>query len=420
MKYKKIDMGSYNLHLLKTNKFKTINVRVNFRRKIKKEEVTIRNILTDLMTHSSKKYKTKKELVIKTQDLYAVNLTAGTNRIGDFINTSFTLSCLNDKYTEPDNFSESLKFFHEVLFEPNVVDGEFNHDAFDIIYENAKTSLVSMRENSSYYSLIRCLENMDPNACFSIRMVGYLEDLDNINYKNTYLYYKDMIKKDLIDIFVIGDFKIKEMENLIKKTFTFNTYKKKENINIFCNNKKVIRKKTIKEDDDTKQSKLVIASRIGRLTTFERNYALTLYSLILGGGADSKLFTEVREKSSLAYYINAVPNKLDSTLIIRAGISKDNFTKTVKLIEKEISNMKKGNFLESDIEKAIKIYNNSLDEIYESPSYLMEAYYLMSLVDIDDLDMRRKKIKEVTKEDIVGVAKKIKVDTVYLLEGGDQ
>ena len=141
MKYKKIDMGSYNLHLLKTSKFKTISVRVNFRRKITKEEVTIRNILTDLLTHSSKKYKTKRDLVIKTQDLYAVNLTTGTNRLGDFINTAFTLTCLNDKYTEDDNFNKSLDFFHEVLFEPNIINNEFNHDAFDIIYENAKTSL---------------------------------------------------------------------------------------------------------------------------------------------------------------------------------------------------------------------------------------------------------------------------------------
>ena len=67
-----------------------------------------------------------------------------------------------------------------------------------------------MKENSSYYSLIRCLETMNEDAPFSIRMVGYLEELEKINAKNTYEYYKDMLKKDLIDIFVIGDFKVKK------------------------------------------------------------------------------------------------------------------------------------------------------------------------------------------------------------------
>ena len=48
---------------------------------------------------------------------------------------------------------------------------------------------------------------------------------------------------------------------------------------------------------------------------YERNYPLTLYNIILGGGEDSKLFRTVREKYSLCYYINSVPLKLDNVLI---------------------------------------------------------------------------------------------------------
>ena len=39
MNYEKIDMGSYQLHMIKTNKFKTVTVEVNFRREVKKEEI---------------------------------------------------------------------------------------------------------------------------------------------------------------------------------------------------------------------------------------------------------------------------------------------------------------------------------------------------------------------------------------------
>ena len=81
--------------------------------------------------------------------------------------------------------------------------------------------------------------------------------------------------------------------------------------------------------------------------------------------------------------------------------------------------MKKGDFTEEDITKAVQIYKNSLEEIEENPSYLMEAYYLMDLIGIDDLDTRRIKINEVTKDDIIKVAKKIKIDTIYLLEGDE-
>lgn len=421
MKYKSIDGGSYKLHLLKTDKFKTITVRINFRREIKKDEITVRNFLSDLLTHSANKYKTKKELVIKTQDLYAINWTAVTSRLGDHINTAFTLECLNDRYTEEGNFKASLEFVKDVLLDPNVEDEKFNSEAFDMIYESAKNSLVGMKENSTYYSLVRCLENMAPDTPISYRMAGYLEDLEKITPKSAYEYYKDMIKKDKIDIFVVGNFDFKEMEQNIKEYFTFNTFKRPSKVNLLEVPKKQIRKKIVKEQENNKQSKLVIGCRLVGLTREERNYALTLYSLILGGSSgDSKLFNEVREKKSLVYYINSVPNKLDNILLIRAGISKENFDKTIKLIDKQLQAMKKGDFSESDIKKAVEIYNTSLQEVEENPSYLIETHYLMELVGIDEIKERYKKIKQVTKEDIIKVAKKVKMDTIYLLEGTEE
>ena len=56
MKYTNKDMGSYNIHLIKTDKYKTITIRVMFKRKIKKEEITIRNVLASLLVQSTNKY----------------------------------------------------------------------------------------------------------------------------------------------------------------------------------------------------------------------------------------------------------------------------------------------------------------------------------------------------------------------------
>ena len=105
MEYIKKDFGSYKLHLIKTDKFKSITVRVSFHRVIKKDEITIRNILSDMFMQSSKKYSSKRELTIKAQDLYAAGLRTTNSRLGNYINTDFYLSSLNDKYTEVDNLS---------------------------------------------------------------------------------------------------------------------------------------------------------------------------------------------------------------------------------------------------------------------------------------------------------------------------
>ena len=79
--------------------------------------------------------------------------------------------------------------------------------------------------------------------------------------------------------------------------------------------------------------------------------------------------------------------------------------------------MKKGNFTEEDLQKAKELFQTSLDELEESPARVMNAYYMMDILGADDIDTRRKKMNAVTKEQIIAVAKKIKMDTIYCLEG---
>ena len=100
IEYKKIDMMSFNLHTIKTDRFKTITIRVCLRDKIKKEEITLRNVLASFLTYSTEKYPTKRELALKAQDLYAVNVYTKSYRSGKFNMINFCMSMLNEKYTE--------------------------------------------------------------------------------------------------------------------------------------------------------------------------------------------------------------------------------------------------------------------------------------------------------------------------------
>lgn len=417
MEYIKRELGSYKLHMIKTDKFKTIKVKVSFRRPIVKEEVTIRNILSQILVQTTNKYKTKRDLSIKAQDLYAASISSTNSRIGNYINTDVILSVLNDKYTEDGNFSSAIDFLHDLIYDPNVEEDKFDSNQLEIIKTSAKTELESEKEDSNYYSLIRLHEVMDPNNPSSIKMSGYIDDLDKIDGENLYKYYTEVLKKDLMDIFVIGDIDFKEIEKLIKEKFNIKTFKKSRKPYYVAETKPRMRKKIVTEKDDNNQSKLAIGSRINGLTMYERNYPLTLYNIILGGGEDSRLFRNVREKNSLCYYINSVPQKLDNILLIRAGVDKNNVKKTVSLVEKEMSNLRHGKISDNDLVIAKEFFTTAMDSILESQISIMEHYYLMDLLKTDDIETRIKKMNKVTIPEIVKVAKKVKIDTVYCLEG---
>lgn len=417
MKYKKLDKKAYQLHFIQTEKFKTTTIRVNMRCELSKSEITYRNFLLSLLTYSTENYPTKKDLVLKTQDLYAINICTKGYCIGSQSSINLYLTYLNEKYTEPGMEEKSIELLGEVLFNPNAKNKSFDRNSFQIIKKNIEASLKSIKDNPGRYSIIRMLEHMDSNAEYSFREFGYAEDLEKITPENLYEFYEKIMKKSIIDIYVIGQFDEKQVEGLIDKYFHFYTIKKDKNIPIIEHDSFRNKPQVFKEKEDFNQSKLSIGCKIETLTERERNYVISLYNIILGGTGDSRFFKNIREKHSLCYYMTSSVNKLDNLLLIRSGINKENFDKCIDLIQKEMKDIAKGNITEEELTRAKNNYVTLIDEIYDSADAIVETYIAKELLNLDEIEERKKIIQTVTKEEITKLAKKIKIDTIYLLEG---
>lgn len=414
------DLGSYNLHFIKTDIFKTITMKVIFHTPIIKEDITKRNILSDILLQSTKEYKTRRDLTIKSEDLYAADIYTSNQRVGNYIMTSFILQTLNDKYTEENNFEESIKFLHEIIFNPDVEEERFKEDKLELVKSNATLALNSIKEDAANYSLIRMSEAYDKTSPISYRMTGYLEDLDKITEENLYEYYERMLDNDYVDIFILGDINEKELLPIIKKYFKFKKVKKRKASYYLPNKKPRKRRLFAKETTKNSQSKLAIACPISKMTDYEKNYSLLLANIILGGTGDSKLFKEVREENSLCYTIKSNYNRLDNLMVINAGIDNVNFDKAVELITKDVQDMKKGKFTDSDINVAKEFYKTSAESLMESPSRIINEVLTEEILGVEPLSERVRKIEKVTKKDIIRACKKINMDTVFLLEGGNK
>ncbi len=419
MKYIKKTYGSYNLHMLKTDRFKTITIDLIFRKKVSKEDITKTNFLADMLTFSSKNYKTRREMAIKQQDLYACEVDFNCYRLGNYYNTDISLLCLNEKYTEKGMIKQTINYLSDIIFNPNVDNEKFDSTAFEIIKTNTIKQIESIKEDTRKYSLVKMLEKMGPKEKYSLHGFGYIEDLEKITEENLYEYYKDFIRNSGLDIFIIGDIDFDEIEQIFKENFKFDIYHKKDNDFIIEHEK--IRKlpKTIVEEYPSSQSKLSIGCKINDLTEFERNYALTIFNMILGGSSESKLFRNVREKNSLCYYISSNSNKIDNLLFITSGITKNNMKKVVSLVKKELKNIQEGKFTEDEIEKAKVKYISLVEEMYDYPSQIISYYYASEILNSDLPEERKKMVDKVTKEDIINVSKKVYIDTIYLLGGED-
>lgn len=417
MEYKKIAEKGYNLHIIKNKKSKKIKIKINFKEKLTKENIVYRNMLSIILLESNKFYKTKRLLDIKCEDLYYVAVNSQASFIGNYNILSFDTVFLNEIHTEKGLNNESIKFFFELITEPNIEYSEFNKETFKIAKTLLKEDIESFNDfpnkvafNSFHKSILKGT-NQD------LVGVGYMEDLEKMTEKSLYKYYQKIIKDNIIDIFVIGNFDSDEMEKTIKGNLKFNKNPKESESHFLKHTKtrKIVKK--IVEEKDIQQSILLIGSKLLNITDFERLYVLSIYNMILGGSPDSLLFKSVREKNSLCYSISSAYSATSNIQIVNAGIDKSNFNKTVTLIKKEIKKMENGEFTEKQIEQAKTSYIEALKEIEDTQSGMISLYEGHTYLGFDLIKERAEKIKKVTKEDIIKVSKKMYMDTIYLLKG---
>lgn len=417
MNYKVINKNNYKLHLINTDRFKTIKFRIILNQPVKKEEIVLRNMLLDVLTRSCMKYPSKKELVKQSQYLYGTSVYSKGYRIGKKQLINIYMTILNEKYTESGMLEKSIELLSEIIFNPKVENNSIDTDNYNFAFKQNKEIIKNLKDSKGKYATIRMLENMDDNKEYTYNEYGYIEDLEKQNSSLLYDYYKKIINTSKVDIYVIGDIENTNVERLLDKYMKFNNNKVDEDNAIIHHEEFRDEVNIIKEQDNNNQSNLVIGCKLSNLTNFEMNYALTIYNIIFGSGADSKLFKDIREENSLCYYVTSSVNKLDNLMFIRSGINKSNFDKVIELIKKNMEAMSNGEFTDEDINKAKQSYLSFVDEIKDNDDAIIETYIAHDILGIDLIDERKDQVMKVTKEDIINVSKKIKMDTIYLLEG---
>lgn len=416
MRFETINMGSYNLHLIKSKKFKTITIDVDFLRNIKKEEITKRNLLKMVLLDSSKNYKTERDLIIASEELYDIRVSSSINRIGKFSNLSFQTRFLNEKFTEDGMNKESIIFFLDLIFNPNVENNSFVN--IEKQKSKLKHDIISIKDNKIKYSVIKLMEKMDGKP-YSYNTFGYLEDLEKIDGSNLYNYYKSVINEDQIDVFILGDFD-DSIKEIFREYFKINTFKKKNN-NLLVEELD-IRKRVVKynEYDNVKQSQVLLLCSLNKLNDFERKYTIKLYSELLGGSSNSVLFDNVREKNGYCYYINSSVKAYDNILLINSGVEKENTDKCIKLIRKCLKEIRDGKIDTDKLNSARNTIISSIKASMDNPMGIINNHFSRVLVGTPTNEERIKAFNKITKEDIIKVSKKVNLHTIYILEEGDK
>ena len=102
-----------------------------------------------------------------------------------------------------------------------------------------------------------------------------------------------------------------------------------------------------------------------------------------------------------------------------AGIDKEYRTKVMTLIMRQLNDLKRGKFTESELQLTKEMLVNTTLLAQDRQNTLIERAYLKTTLETKLLSLEEwlKAIDKVTKEDIIKTAKTINLQSVYFMEG---
>ena len=442
---KEIKQG-INIHNIKTNKFKTNLYAVFLAVPLNRENVTKNALLPAVLRRGTSNINSQDLISKKLEEMYGASFDCGVEKTGDNQIIKFYLETINEAFLpEKEELDKKcLELLFDIILNPLVENNGFKPEYEESEKKKLKQIIEGKIDNKRTYSFERCIEEMFKNEPYGLYKYGYVEDLEKITPQNLYEHYKEFIKKCKIDIFVSGNLddnielnEQKQQSNDTETEKSLNQMQANSICKIIESNKhiqelaprkpeyivnkeksEIIPKReenTVEEKMQVGQGNLVIGLSSNSQMENEK-YVMSVYNAILGGGANSKLFQNVREKNSLAYTAGSTFRRQKNTIFIRCGIEIGNYQKALDTIKEQIEDMKNGNFTEEDMENAKKLIVSSIKGISSEQDTEITYYYGQELSDsFSTLDEYIEKINNVNKQNVEELAKEIWVNTVYFL-----
>lgn len=416
----RVKNDAYTLHLIETKKFKTNTIAIKFSRPLERENITERALLPFVLQKGSKSYPDERQLRLKLDELYGSKFSINSGKKGENHVITFVLDFPNDKFIQGENelVHECLNFLYDIVFNPNITDNQFKKSIVEKEKETLTNKIKAMIDEKMQYANMRLIDEMCKDEKYSIHSHGYLEDMDQINEETLYKIYREMIEDDRMDFYIVGDFDKHEMEKQIINVF--NIERQPTVKTVVSEPIKVNETNTVIEKQKVQQAKLHIGYRTGITYQDPNYYALQVFNGIFGGFPNSKLFLNVREKHSLAYYAASRLESNKGILFVFSGIAPEKFEQAKDIIFEQHEDIKNGHFTEEEVEQTKKSIIHQFKETIDRAGGIIEFFYQQAIAETEiNLDEIYNKINAVTKEDVIEIAKEVQLDTIYLLTAED-
>lgn len=400
-----------------TDKYKTNSINIFFQDNLGRETASMNAMVPAVLRRGCGSFPTFKDIALYLQELYGASFDCGVSKKGEQQIIQFYIEFVSDRYTgEPTNlFKKSFELLYEIITDPVLEGGVFKNDYVELEKDNLRRLILSRINDKVQYSVEKCLEEMCKDEPFGVHEYGSVEDLNSINSEDLFKHYVNLVETVPIKIYITGNIEEEKIKDAIEKLLAIRRgkIKKIDETKVY---KDIGDTRQVTEKMDVSQAKLCLGFRTNTPPGSEDYYKLLVYNGILGGGIHSKLFQNVREKASLAYYVFSRIEKFKGLMVVSSGIEAENREKAEEIILEQMEEIRKGNISDYEFDSTIKTIETGVRSLSDNQIQMVDFYLSQAIINgKDNFESLIKKVKSVTKQDVIDIASKIKLDTKYFL-----
>ncbi len=410
-------INKMNLHISKTDKFKTTTMMVQLEQDLQESTVTQTALIPFVLKRGCAKYPSTQQFRQYLDSLFGAVFHTDVIKKGEKQIIQIQIEIANEKYLSDSTplLLKGVELLGEVITNPLVEGNGFSASYVKSEAELLKNKITSLIDDKIRYANQRVTEEMCKNEPYRLLSYGKLEELEDVDPTKLYSFYKQLLEQNPIDIYIIGDVDKQEVKMGVEKYFSVQRSTIRD-LTFAPVQKESVTEETVIEKMDIGQGKLNIGCRTNTTLQDEDYEALLMYNGILGGFPHSKLFVNVREKASLAYYAVSRLESHKGILMLMSGVEIEKFDQAVDIMKQQIQLMKDGEISEKELTQTKATLTNQLLETKDNARTIIDFSYNGRLSGKKrSLEEMLHKINHMTMDEIVKIAQKIEIDTVYFL-----
>lgn len=407
-----------HLHVIETEKFKTNHLTCRFSADVGKVNKARRALVAQMLATATADYPSSRLLRQKLAELYGAGLTTKVKTKGLVHIVDLDLSAVGNEFAlgGENMVDELMALLRSILFNPLRTVEQYQTSVFDMEKANLINYLEADKEDIFYYSDLELDQLYFTHDSLKQSSYSTPEQVAKENSYTAFQEFQRMLREDRIDIFLVGKIdEYKILQGLHQLPFSPRQVDLGHQYQQELTN--ITREKL--ESKQANQSVLDLAYHVPAVYGGEDYASLLVVNGLLGVFPHSLLFTELREKAGLAYTVSSHLDPFQSVLKIQVGIDRTQRQRVMQLVTKQLHALKSGRFTSDLVKKTKKMLINSATLSEDYAKSLIELAYNRSVFGekAKTLSEFQKEVQAVSKQDIVRLANKIKLQAVYFMEG---